>query len=104
MSTPDHGAAAPNHFLIDSTVFQWQNQTLRGDLVFALPIAICLGIGIATGHPAVGMLAAGGAMSTGFGQKHLIDNSSLLPMILVTFGMALSGVFSVYCLATRTFC
>lgn len=95
MSTPDHGAAAPNHFLTDSTVFQWQNQTLRGDLVFALPIAICLGIGIATGHPAVGMLAAGGAMSTGFGQKHLIDNSSLLPMILVTFGMALSGFLGV---------
>lgn len=34
-------------------------------------------------------------MNTGFGQKHRIDDSSLLPMIFVTFGMAFSGFFGV---------
>lgn len=97
MATRDSFTAPSNHFLIDSTVFQWQNQTLRSDLIFALPVAICLGIGIgiAIRHPAVGMIAAGGAMNTGFGQEHLIDDSSLLPMVFVTLGMAFSGFLGV---------
>ena len=95
MSTPGPGANAPRHFLKDSTVFQWQNQTLRCDLVLVLPIAICLAAGIAAGHPAAGLIAAGGAMNTGFGQKHAIDNSSLLPMIFVTLGMTFSGFLGV---------
>jgi len=86
---------SPKHVLLDSTVFQWENQTLRADLILAIPIALCLAIGIAAGHPASGMIAAGGAVNTGFGQKHRIDDSSLLPMILVTFGMAFSGLFGV---------
>lgn len=95
MSTPEPGAAVPGHFLTDSTVFQWQNQTLRGDLVLVPSIALCLAIGIAIGHPAVGMIAAGGAVNTGFGQKHPIDNSTLLPMIFVTFGTAFSGFLGI---------
>jgi Fusaric acid resistance protein-like len=83
------------HFLSDSTVFQWSNQTLRADLVLVLPVALCLVIGIALHHPAAGMIAAGGAVNTGFGQKHSIDDSSLVPMIFVTFGMAFSGFFAV---------
>jgi hypothetical protein len=47
------------------------------------------------GHPAAGMLAAGGAANTGFGQKHSIDESHLLPMIFVTFGMAFAGFVGV---------
>ncbi|MFZ0745370.1 MAG: FUSC family protein [Terracidiphilus sp.] len=95
MSAPDAGAAAPNQFLKDSTVFRWENQTLRSDLILTLPVAICLGAGIAAGHPAAGMLAAGGAVNTGFGQKQSIDHSYLLPMIFVTFGMAFSGFVGV---------
>lgn len=86
---------APKHFLADSTVFLWENQTLRADLILVIPVALCLGIGIAAGHPAAGMIAAGGAVNTGFGQKHNIDDSSALPMIFVTFGMAFSGFFGV---------
>ena len=85
----------PRPFFQDSTVFQWQNQTLRSDLILVLPIALCLAIGIAIGHPAVGMIAAGGAVNTGFGQKHAIDNSSLLPMIFVTFGTTFSGFLGI---------
>jgi hypothetical protein len=95
MSTPGPGAAAPRHFLTDSTVFQWENQTLRSDLILTLPIAICLGVGIAAGHPAAGMIAAGGATNTGFGQKQCIDHSHLLPMMFVTYGMAFSGFLGV---------
>ena len=95
MSAPDPGAAAPRHFLADSTEFRWESQTLRSDLILTLPIAICLGVGIAIRHPAAGMIAAGGAMNTGFGQKQSIDDSYLLPMIFVTFGMAFSGFLGV---------
>jgi len=95
MSAPDAGAVVPHRFLNDSTVFRWENLTLRSDLILTLPIAICLGVGIAVGHPAAGMLAAGGAANTGFGQKHSIDESHLLPMIFVTFGMAFAGFVGV---------
>ena len=95
MPTSESPQPRNNHFLTDSTAFRWQNQTLRADLILALPVAACLAIGIAAGHPAAGMLAAGGAVNTGFGQKHSIDDSSLLPMIFVTFGMAFSGFFGV---------
>ena len=95
MANPVPPAQAHGRFLADSAVFQWQNQTLRADLILTLPVALCLGIGIAVGHPGAGMLAAGGAVNTGFGQKHRIDNSYLLPMIFVTFGMAFSGFFGV---------
>lgn len=86
---------SPKSVLSDSTVFQWERQTLRADLILTVPVALCLGIGIAAGHPAAGMIAAGGAVNTGFGQKHPIDDSSLLPMIFVTLGMAFSGFFGV---------
>jgi Fusaric acid resistance protein-like len=94
MATP-YLEPSPKRFLADSAVFQWRNQTLPADLVLVVPVALCLGIGIAVGHPAAGMIAAGGAVNTGFGQKHSIDNSALLPMIFVTFGMAFSGFIGV---------
>lgn len=64
-------------------------------MIFALPVAICLAVGVAIGHPAVGLIAAGGAMNTGFGHKQCIDKSRLLPMIFVTLGMAFSGFVGV---------
>jgi hypothetical protein len=86
---------APQHVLSETTMFQWDKQTLRADIILVLPVALCLAVGIVSGHPAAGMIAAGGAVNTGFGQKHSIDNSSLLPMIFVTFGMTFSGFFGV---------
>jgi Fusaric acid resistance protein-like len=77
-------------YLTDTYVFNWQNQTFRADLLFVIPVAICLGVGVAVGHPAAGMIAAGGAMTVGFGAKQNIDNSQLLPMIFASFGMAFS--------------
>ncbi len=95
MSTPVPRPAAVQPLLRDSTLFQWHNQTLRADLIFTLPIALCLAIGLAIGHPGVGLVAAGGAVNTGFGQKHRIDGSGWVPMIFVTFGMAFSGFVGV---------
>lgn len=91
MSTPFPRPAIIRRLLADSTVFQWRNQTLRADVIFTLPVAICLAIGLAIGHPGVGLITAGGALNTGFGQKHRIDDSELVPMIFVTAGMAFSG-------------
>src|ERR1700749_2101923 len=77
-------AAAP--YLTDSLVFDWKAQSFRADLIFVLPIAICLTLGIWLDHPGAGLIAAGGAFTVGFGARQHIDDSQFLPMILVTLG------------------
>jgi hypothetical protein len=82
-------AASPvpaGHIFTDSIVFDWKAQSFRADLIFILPIALCLGLGVFVGHPGAGLIAAGGAFTVGFGAKQDIDNSQFLPMILVTLG------------------
>jgi len=76
--------------LRDSYIFDWQAFSLRTDVTFVLAIALCLGVGLAVGYPAAGMIAAGGAMTIGFGGKQDIDDSQLLPMIFGTLGIAIS--------------
>ena len=41
------------------------------------------------------MIAAGGAMTTGFGAKQSIDDSRLLPMVFVSSGMAFAAFLGV---------
>lgn len=84
------GAEPVAAYLSDSAVFKWRNQTFLPDLVFVAPIAFCLAVGLAAGHPAAGMIAAGGAMTVGFGSKQSIDRSRLLPMIFAAVGIAFS--------------
>jgi hypothetical protein len=82
-------AASPvpaGHIFSDSIVFDWKAQSFRADLIFILPIAICLGLGLSLGHPGAGLIAAGGAFTVGFGARQNIDDSQFLPMILVTLG------------------
>lgn len=79
----------------DSYIFDWKNQSFRDDLLFLPPIATCLGIGLLSHHPAAGMIAAGGAMTAGFGAKQSIDDSPLLPMLFVSLGMALCAFLGV---------
>jgi hypothetical protein len=74
-------------FLSDSLVFDWRGQSFRADIIFVLPLAICLGVGVGLGHPAAGMIAAGGAFTVGFGAKQHIDESRFLPMILASLGI-----------------
>jgi hypothetical protein len=75
-------------FLSDSYVFDWGARSFRADIIFVIPIAICLGLGIALGHAAAGMIAAGGAFTVGFGAKQHIDESHILPMILASLGIS----------------
>jgi Fusaric acid resistance protein-like len=85
----------PGEYFTDSYVFNWKNQTFRADLILILPIAVCLGIGLWAHHPAAGMIAAGGAMTVGFGAKQSIGESRLLPMLFVTLGMAFAAFLGV---------
>jgi Fusaric acid resistance protein-like len=83
---------SPVPFLTDSYVFDWRAQSFRADLIFVLPMAICLTLGIWLGHPGAALIATGGAFSVGFGAKQNIDQSHLLPMILSTLGIG-TGTF-----------
>ena len=67
-----------------------RNQTFVSDLIFVVPIALSLGVGLAVGHPAAGMIVSGGALMVGFGAKQTIDSSRLLPMIFASAGIAFS--------------
>ncbi len=82
-------------YFTDSYVFNWHNRTFRDDLILLPPIAISLGIGLWLGHPAAGMIAAGGAMTVGFGAKQSIDESPLLPMLFVSIGMTFAAFLGV---------
>src|SRR5580698_10308396 len=80
--------APATHFLTDSIVFDWKAQSFRADLIFILPLSICLGLGIWLGHPGAALIVAGGAFTVGFGAKQHIDESHILPMILVSLGIS----------------
>ena len=77
-------------YLTDTYIFNWQNQTFAADVIFVLPVALCLAIGLLIGHPGAGLISAGGAMTVGFGSKQRIAESRLLPMILASIGIAFS--------------
>jgi Fusaric acid resistance protein-like len=81
-------AAVP--FLSDSYIFDWRAQSFRADLIFILPLALCLGFGIALGHPGAGMIVAGGAFTAGFGTKQHIEGAFFLPMILVSVAIGVA--------------
>jgi Fusaric acid resistance protein-like len=89
------GSPSTRQYFTDSYVFNWNNQTFRADLILILPVAICLAAGLCIGRPGVGMIAAGGAMTTGFGAKQSIDDSRLLPMVFVSLGMAFAAFLGV---------
>lgn len=78
------------HFLTDSYVFDWKAQSFRADVIFILPLALCLGLGIGLGHPGAALIVVGGAFTIGFGAKQHIDESRFLPMILGTLGIGLA--------------
>ena len=69
---------------------RWNNGGVGTALLCLPAIATCLTAGIAFGHPAAGMVAAGGALSVGFGAFQLLSSVRALPMILAAIGMAVS--------------
>jgi hypothetical protein len=90
MAAPAPETSRIPDFFRDVLVFDWKKQTFVADLVFVLPVALCLAIGLAIGHPGAGLISAGGAMTIGFGAKQQIGESRLLPMILASLGIAFS--------------
>jgi len=85
-STPSfHKEYLGDLYLYDWTQFYW-----RVPLMCLLAIASCLGIGLTVGHPGAGLIAAGGAMTVGFGAMQSIDGSRFVPMIGASVGMAVS--------------
>ncbi len=77
-------------YLGDLYLYDWTQFSWRVPLMCISAIALCLGIGIGVGHPGAGMIAAGGAVTVGFGAMHDIDGSRFVPMIGAAVGMALS--------------
>lgn len=77
-------------YLGDLYLYDWTQFSWRVPLMCLAAIALCLGIGIGVGHPGAGMIAAGGAVTVGFGAMHDIDGSRFVPMIGAAVGMALS--------------
>ena len=74
----------------DLYLFDWTQFAWRLPLICIFAIAISLGIGLAAGHPGAGLIAAGGAMTVGFGTMQSIDGSRFIPMIGAAVGMAFS--------------
>ncbi len=74
-------------YLADSYIFHWELSSFHTDWFFVLAVALCLGIGLAAGHPGAGLISAGGAMTAGFGAKQNIEGTPLLPILFVALGM-----------------
>jgi uncharacterized membrane protein YccC len=69
---------------------RWNNGGIGTALLCLPAIALSLAVGIAFGQPAGGMVAAGGALSVGFGAFQQLSSLRALPMILAAIGMAIS--------------
>jgi len=76
--------------LAELYTFDWSAFHLRSPIVCSFAILICLVVGILAGHPGGGLIAAGGAMTLGFGVNQRIGVSRLWPMTLATITMFLS--------------
>ena len=83
-------ASAWRGLFSDVVVFRWSLASFRTDLVFTGGVAIALFVCMLAGHPGAALIAAGGAMTTGFGIKQRIEGTSLLPMLFVSLGMAVA--------------
>lgn len=82
---------APTHaYFADVYTFDWSKLSFREPLISVLAVALCLIGGVLLGHPGVGLIAGGGAMTVGMGINQSIDDSRLWPMIAATLVMCLS--------------
>ena len=79
-------------FLADLFSLQWKNQRAVRALPCGMTLAVCLGIGLMLGRPDAGMVAAGGAMSVGFGAFQFLGGSRRAPMFWSTVGMGVSAL------------
>ncbi len=92
VSTSDSkpGLSFRREYLGDLYLFDWKQFSWRIPLICLPAIALSLAIALAAGHPGAGLIAAGGAMTVGFGAMQSIDGSRLVPMIGAAVGMSIS--------------
>jgi len=84
--TPSLGRA----FFADLYTFDWCALNFHTAAVTVIPVALALIVGVLIGHPAAGLIVAGGAATIGYGLNQRIADSRLMPMIFATIVMALS--------------
>ncbi|MGC2636624.1 MAG: FUSC family protein [Acidobacteriaceae bacterium] len=78
------------HALRETLLFDWREWNTAVAWRSSPALAIALGAGIAAGHPAAGLVAAGGAFTTGLGSLQRIRGSCILPMLLAAVGITFS--------------
>ncbi|CAN5421467.1 hypothetical protein BH09SUM1_BH09SUM1_12940 [soil metagenome] len=59
-------------------------------------IGIVLAVGLATGNPAAGAIAAGGALSVGFGSFQSLGRDRVAPMLLATAGVTVATLIGCF--------
>jgi len=79
-----------NSYFADLYAFDWSQLSFREPLIGVLAVGLCLIGGVLAGHPGVGLIAGGGAMTVGMGVNQRIADSRLWPMIAATVVMCLS--------------
>ena len=99
VSRPETGAVLPSVALTRKPPFafarlgsplRWNNGGVGTALLCLPAIALSLAAGIGLRNPAAGMVAAGGALSVGFGAFQQLSALRALPMIMAAIGMAVS--------------
>ncbi len=68
----------------------WDQSRPISSLPCTVAIALCLFVGLISGNPTSGMIAAGGAMAVGFGAFQRLGRSRIQPMFWATLGMTLT--------------
>ncbi len=76
----------------DLIKIEWGQLRARRALPCMVAIVGCLAAGLFAGHSGAGMVAAGGAMTVGFGSFQWLGRSRVAPMLWATGGMAVSAV------------
>ena len=79
-------------FFKDLLTLQWKNQRAVRALPCGVTLALCLAVGLMLGRPGAGMVAAGGAMSVGFGAFQFLGGSRRAPMCWSTVGMSVAAL------------
>lgn len=80
----------PRSYLHEVSWFEWREFRWTTATRSCIAIAVCLAVGLITGHPGGGMVATAGAFTAGMGSFQRIGRSCILPMLLASIGTPIS--------------
>lgn len=80
------------HTLEQLLKLDWTQSRAQAALPCTIAIALSLLAGLLIGLPVAGMVAAGGAMSVGFGAFQMLGRSRITPMFWASIGMCMSTI------------